>query len=279
MAVSFKGAHFPPAVILMGIRWYLAYPLSTRHVEELLQERSVYVNHSTINCWFIKYSPQLEAQFHHRKRRVWVSWRMDETYVRVKGEWVYLYRTINKFSKTIDFLLTNKRDQKAAKRFLTKAIGRNGLPETINIDKSGANAVAIVSYNNEHNTKIYIRKCKFLNNVVEQDHRGVKRITRPMMGFKSFEAAQATLTGIELIRMLRKDQFDGDDMRGLIVAEQFNNNSRLSQRSYATYVGGLSWGVFQSPEIAFGTPFTARSEARRNPLPHWVSVWRELRRA
>ena len=85
MAVSFKGAHFPPAVILMGVRWYLAYPLSTRHVEELMAERGVKMDHSTINRWVVKYSPQLEQEFHRRKRPVSVSWRMDETYIRVKG--------------------------------------------------------------------------------------------------------------------------------------------------------------------------------------------------
>ena len=87
MAISFKGAHFPPDVILMGVRWYVAYPLSTRHVEELMEERGVEVDHSTINRWVIKYSPQLEEAFHRHKRPVWVSWRMDETYIKVKGEW------------------------------------------------------------------------------------------------------------------------------------------------------------------------------------------------
>ncbi len=221
MAVSFKGAHFPPEVILMGVRWYLAYPLSMRHVEELMEERRVNVDHSTVNRWVIKYSPQLEAEFHRRKRPVWVSWRMDETYIKVRGRWVYLYRAVDKTGQTIDFLLTEKRDQKAAKRFLTKAIGRNGTPEKINIDKSGANAAAIVSYNAEHGTTIEIRKNKYLNNIVEQDHRGVKRVTRPMLGFKSFDAAQSTLTGIELMRMLRKGQLEGSEVDGLSAAEQF----------------------------------------------------------
>ena len=127
-------------------------------------------------------------------------------------------------------LLTKQRGQKAAKRFLAKAISRNGTPEKINIDKSGANAAAIVSYNNEHGATIIIRKNKYLNNFIEQDHHGVKRITRPMMGFKSFEAAQATLTGIELIRMLRKGQLDSEEMQGLTVAEQFNKLAAQSSR-------------------------------------------------
>ena len=96
MAVSFKGAHFPTEVILMGVRWYVAYPLSTRHVEELMEERGVHVDHSTMNRWVIKYSPQLEEAFHRRKRPVWISWRMDETYIKVKGQWRYLYRAVDK---------------------------------------------------------------------------------------------------------------------------------------------------------------------------------------
>ena len=190
--ISFKGAHFPPDIILMGVRWYLAYPLSTRHVEELMLERGVHVDHSTINRWVIKYSPQLEEAFHRRKRQIWTSWRMDETYIKVKGQWRYLYRAVDKTGQTIDFLLTQERDEEAAKRFLTKAIRRHGVPEKITIDGSAANEAAIKSYNVEHGTAITIRKHKYLNNVVEQDHRAVKRVTRPMLGFKAFDTAQDT---------------------------------------------------------------------------------------
>jgi putative transposase len=147
MAVSFKGAHFPQDIILTGVRWYVAYPLSTRHVAELMRERGVHVDHSTMNRWVIKYSPRLEEAFHRRKRPVWVSWRMDETYIRVKGEWRYLYRAVDKHGQTIDFLLTEHRDKEAALRFLKKAIRRNGVPETITIDGSDANETAIKRYN------------------------------------------------------------------------------------------------------------------------------------
>src|SRR2546429_4764246 len=105
MAVSFKGAHFPPEVILMGVRWYVAYPLSTRHVEELVEERGVEVDHSTMNRWVIKYSPPREEACHHRKRPVWVSWRMDETSIKVTGEGRYLSRAVDKQGQTMDFLL------------------------------------------------------------------------------------------------------------------------------------------------------------------------------
>jgi transposase-like protein len=223
MAISFKGAHFPKEVILMGVRWYLAYPLSTRHVEELMEERGVSVDHATINRWVIKYSPQLEETFHRRKRPVWVSWRMDETYIKGKGQWSYLYRAVDKTGQTIDFLLTEQRDERAAKRFLTKAIRRHGVPEKITIDGSEANAAAIRSYNTEHGTAIVMRQVKYLNNIVEQDHRGVKRVTRPMLGFKSFDAAQSTFAGIELMHMLRKGQLEEGIEQGLTAAEQFSS--------------------------------------------------------
>jgi putative transposase len=222
MAVSFKGAHFPQDIILACVRWYVAYPLSTRHIEELMLERGVYVDHSTVNRWVIKYSPQLEEAFHRRKRPVWVSWRMDETYIRIKGQWYYLYRAVDTQGQTIDFLLTAQRDEQAAKRFLTKAIRRHGVPEKITIDGSAANEAAIKSYNEAHGTAIEIRKVKYLNNIVEQDHRGVKRVTRPMLGFKSFNAAQDTLVGIELMHMLKKKQIvveAGDE--SLTAAELF----------------------------------------------------------
>src|SRR5262245_3393672 len=206
MPVSFKGAHFPQEIILTCVRWYVAYPLSTRHIEELMQERGVSVDHATVNRWVIKYSSPLEEAFHCQKRSVGRSWRMDETSIKVKGEWRYLYRAVDKQGQTIDFLLTEHRDTEAALRFLKKAIHRHGVPETITIDGSDANEAAIKRYNEEHGTHIIIRQVKYLNNSVEQDHRGVKRVTRPMWGFKSFDAAQDTLVGIELMHMLKKRQ-------------------------------------------------------------------------
>src|SRR5437899_8799934 len=134
------------------------------------------------------------------------DYNIDETYIKVKGQWRYLYRAVDKHGQTIDFLLTEQWDEAAALRFLKKAIGRHGVPEKITIDGSAANEAAIKSYNAEHGTAIVIRQVKYLNNVVEQDHRGVKRITRPMLGFKAFDAAQSTLVGIELMHMIKKGQ-------------------------------------------------------------------------
>jgi transposase-like protein len=147
---------------------------------------------------------------------------MDETYIRVKGRWYYLYRAVDKHGQTIDFLLTEHRDTEAALKFLKKAIRRNGLPETITIDGSDANEAAIKRYNQEHGTAIAIRQVKYLNNIVEQDHRGVKRVTRPMLGFKSFAAAQDTLVGIELMHMIKKRQMVvREEDKGLTAAELF----------------------------------------------------------
>ena len=159
--------------------------------------------------------------FHRCKRPVRVSWRIDGADSRVIGEWRYVYRVVDKPGQTIDVLLTEERDEQAAKRVLTKAIRRHGVPEKIIIDGSAANEAAIKSYNEGHGTAIAMRTIKYLNNIVEQDHRGVKRITRPMLRCKAFDAAQATLVGIELMHMLRKGQLEDGVEQGLTTAEQF----------------------------------------------------------
>jgi putative transposase len=166
----------------------------------------VEVDHSTLNRWVVKYVPSLEKQFRAHKRTVGSSWRLDETYVKVKGAWKYLYRAVDKAGATVDFLLTAKRDCRAAHRFLRKAIRGNGTPEKITIDKSGANTAAIEYHNGETKAGIEMRQIKYLNNIVEQDHRAIKRQTRPMLGFKSFWSAAVTLAGIEIIHMIRKGQ-------------------------------------------------------------------------
>ncbi len=209
--ISFKGRHHQQDIILQCVRWYMAYSLSYRDLEELMQERGYVVDHSTIQRWVVYYAPRVEKAFHKNKKRVGMRWRMDETYLKIKGQWRYLYRAVDKQGNTIDFLLTAKRDTKAARRFLNKAIGSNGKPSLINTDKSGANTAAIKEYNIDENKRVKIRQCKYLNNIVGQvvrhsDHRFIKRRTRPMLGFKSFWSARATLAGIELWRMLKKGQ-------------------------------------------------------------------------
>ena len=185
-----QGAHFPQAIILTGVRWYVAYPLSTRHVEELMLERGVHVDHSTINRWVVKYSPQLEEAFHRRKRPVWVNWRMDETYIKVKGNGTTSIALWISRARPLTFCSRSTGTKRRRCGFLKKAIRRHGMPERITIDGSAANEAAIKRYNEEYSTAITIRKRKYLNNIVEQDHRAVKRVTRPMLGFKSFEATQ-----------------------------------------------------------------------------------------
>src|ERR1700722_9195456 len=177
-----------------------------RPMTHIGQDRGVEVDHSSLNRWVIKYVPLLDQAFRARKRRVGGSWRMDETYVRIGGRWKYLYRAVDKAGSTVDFLLTAKRDRKAALRFLYKAIDQHSTPAKITIDGSDANAAAIEDYNEEHDAEVEIRQVKYLNNIVEQDHRAIKRRVRPMLGFKSFWSAAATLAGIELMHMIRKGQ-------------------------------------------------------------------------
>lgn len=204
--LNFKRRRFQSDIILLCTRWYLAYPLSYRNIEEMMKERGVDVDHSTINRWALKYTPEIEKKFRKYKNPIGSSWRMDETYIKIKGKWTYLYRAIDKQGRTVDFLLTAKRDRKAAKRFFKKAIKTNGLPVKINIDKSGANKAGINDFNKEKGTSIEIRQCKYLNNRIESDHRKVKQITNPMMGFQSFRSAKIVLGGIEMVAMLRKGQ-------------------------------------------------------------------------
>lgn len=214
--ISFKWKHFQKEIILLVVRWYLSYSLSYRDIEEMMLERGIKVDHSTLNRWVIEYAPLLEEEFRKNHKKITGrSWRMDETYIKIKGVWNYLYRAVDKEGNTVDFMLSKHRDEAAAKAFFTKAIGSSGLPGKITIDKSGANKAGIDAINLQLTVlallgctfmSIQIRQIKYLNNIVEQDHRGIKRIVKPMMGFKAFHSADATLTGIELCRMLKKGQ-------------------------------------------------------------------------
>ena len=142
--LKMTGMRFPKEIILVCIRWYAAYALSYRNLEEMMQERGVSVDHSTVNRWAIRFLPLLEKTFHSKhKRPVGGSWRMDETYIKVRGPWKYLYCAVDKEGKTIDFLLRAKRDTTAARRFFEKAMRQNGVPEKVTMDKSGANKAAI----------------------------------------------------------------------------------------------------------------------------------------
>ena len=216
-----KRLHYPLDVILTCVRWYVAYPLSLRHLEEMIAERGVSVDHSTVHRWAIKLLPVLEKAFRRRKQPVGKSWRMDETYIRVKGEWRYLYRAVDRDGNTIDFLRRAHRDKTAARRYFEKSIAQNGVPETVTIVKSGANLAALEAINNERETPIKIRQSKYLNNLVEQDHRAIKRRTRPMLGFKTFRCARILLGGIEIMHMITKGQMKCARGIHLSGADQF----------------------------------------------------------
>jgi len=147
--IKFDGRHFKKDIILQAVRWYIAYALSYRDVKELMQERDVDVDHVTIHRWVIHCSPKLENEFQKRKIKYGNRLRMDETYIKVKGQWKYLYRAVDKEGNTIDFLLTAKRDTRAAKRFFKRLMRRQGYPSLVNIDKIGSNKAALDKINTE----------------------------------------------------------------------------------------------------------------------------------
>ena len=209
--LNFKGMRFPAEVILVCIRWYAAYPLSTRHLEEMMAERGVLVDHSTVSRWAIRFLPLLEKIFRKHKRPVGGSWRMDESYIKVNGVWKYLYRAVDKAGQTIDFLLTAKRDKAAAMRFFDKAMRSSGTPDKVTMDQ-------IIE---DKEISVIVRQVKCLNNIVEQDHRAVKRVTRPMLGFKSFRSARNILASIILMHMIRKGQLLKEGIDKMSFADQF----------------------------------------------------------
>ena len=201
-----KGHCYPKSIILQAVYFKLRFTLSYRDVEEIMKIRGVLVDHATIQCWVYKFTPLLESATKKRKGRVGGSWRLDETYIKVNGIWCYLYRAVDKLGHTVDFLLTRKRQRISAQSFLIKAISNNCRPRVINIDKSGSNTAKIKVYNKRSFSKIKIRQGKYLNNIVEQDHRFIKWRIQNGLGFKSFESARRTLSGIEVVHMLRKNQ-------------------------------------------------------------------------
>ena len=212
MTIDFKGSHYPKSVILYAVFFYVRYGVSYRDLEEIMAERGVAVDHATLNRWVVKFSPLIAAYAQTRKKPTAVSWRMDETYIKVRGKWTYLYRAVDREGQTLDFMLSERRDTAAARRFFKRAVEANGVPDRIAIDKSGANLAGIQKLNvilkfTKVGRIIKVVQSKYLNNLVEQDHRFIKRITRPMLGFKAFHSAAATLEGIEVAHMIRKKKF------------------------------------------------------------------------
>jgi len=182
-----------------------------------MAERGVTVDHATLNLLVVKFSPLIAANAQARKRATANSWRIDETYIKVKGMWTYPYRAVDRNGQTLDFMLSERRDLAPARRFFKQAIGTNGAPDRVVIDKSGTNLASLQSVNvilkfTGTGRLVTIRPVKYLNNVLEQDHRFIKRITGPMMGFKAFHSATATIAGIEVAHMIRKRQFEANDL-------------------------------------------------------------------
>jgi putative transposase len=226
----FKGRQFDRSVILLCVRWYLAYSLSLRDLEEMMAERNIAVDHATIHRWVVRYSAELLRRFNLRKRAVTGKWHMDETYIKVRGRWTYLYRAIDSVGDTVEFLFSEHRDLPAAKRFFKRAVDRHGRPDRVVIDGSQTNHEAIASCANADQSStrkslpsrpVTIRKSKYLNNRIEQDHRRIKRRIRPMLGFKSVESAATILSGIELVQMMRKRQARFAFNPNPSLAEQF----------------------------------------------------------
>ncbi len=206
----FKGRQFTAEVILWAVRWYLQFPISYRDLECMLANRGVRVDHTTLFRWIQAYAPELEKRIRSHLRPTKGSWRVDETYIRVKGEWVYLYRAVDATGQTIDFLLSPRRDAAAAQRCFRKAEGQPHTvnPRTITVEKNAAYPIATKAMKREGTLwrLAKVRQVKFLNNVVEQDHRRIKRLVRPGLGFKSFATAARTVAGYEVMAMIRKGQ-------------------------------------------------------------------------
>jgi IS6 family transposase len=206
----FKWKHFNAVIILLTVRWYLQYRLSYRDLVEMMSERGISISHTTIMRWVHQYATEIEHKIRPYLKPVNDSWRCDETYIKVKGQWTYLYRAVDSTGKTIDFMLSEKRDAKAAERFFKKALCSDHVqpPRVITVDKNPSYPAAIenLKKNKELPQEIHMRQTKYLNNIIEQDHRFIKKRTNPMLGFKSFLTAEQTLKGIETMHMIRKGQ-------------------------------------------------------------------------
>jgi transposase-like protein len=179
---------------------YLAFKLSSRDLVQMMAERGILLAHTTILRWVQRYVPDFEKRWQAYARPVGDSWRVDETYIKVKGQWVYLYRAVDKAGRTVDFRLSRRRDMAAAKRLFSRATKQHGAPRVITLDGYAAShrAVAKLKTFGILPRRVQVRSCKYPNNVIEQDHRRIKQRVRPMLGFKRFETAAVTIRGIEL---------------------------------------------------------------------------------
>jgi transposase, IS6 family len=208
----FKGRQFTAEIILWAVRWYLQFSISYLDLERMFADRGIQVDHTTLFRWIQAYAPELDKRIRPHLRMTNGSWRVDETYIRVKGEWVYLYRAVDSAGQTIDFLLSPKRDAAAAKRFFRKALKQPHTvnPRTITVDNNAAYPIAMKTMKRDAELWRFakLRQVKFLNNIVEQDHRRIKRLVRPGLGFKILMTATRTIAGYEAMAMIRKAQVE-----------------------------------------------------------------------
>mgnify|MGYP003682337373 FL=1 len=206
--INFAGHCFEKDFILLNLRWYAAYKLSYRNLVEMATERGVSIAHTTIMRWVLKFSTEIDKAAIKLKKPTGNRYFLDETYIKVKGVWKYLYRAVDEAGQTVDYLLTSKRDKKAAARFFKKAIGSNPQPEKIYIDKSGPNKAGIEDVQRNLENPIIIDQSKYMNNRIEQDHRQIKQLYRATLGFKGFWSAWQTLRLFEVWQMFKKNQIE-----------------------------------------------------------------------
>jgi transposase-like protein len=206
----FKGRHFDQEIIVLCVRWYLTFKLSSRDLVQMMAERGVTLTHTTILRWCSVTCREFEKRWSRYARPVGDSWPVDETYIKVKGQRVYLYRAVDKQGRTVDFLLSKRREVAAAKRFFSRAVKQHGATRVITLDGYAASHGAVDNLKAAGTLprRVRVRSCKYLNNVVEQDHRRIKRRVRPMLGFKRFDTASVTIRGIELAEKIKKQQFN-----------------------------------------------------------------------
>lgn len=225
MDCSFKWRHFQPEIILTCTRWYLRYALSYRDLEEMMIERCLSVDHTTIYRWVQHYAPEIDKRSRPYLKKTNDSWRVDETYVKVRGKWMYLYRAVDSTGQTLDFILNETRSTRAAKRFFRKVLKRPNitLPRVINVDKNGCYIGAVRDLRKEGllPKKCKRRPSKYMNNIVEQDHRFIKRRVEPGLGFFSYPTAWRTLQGYEMMNMIRKGQIEGAEKGNIKAQNQF----------------------------------------------------------
>jgi len=224
---DFKWKHFLPEIILLCIRWYLKYKLSFRDLVEMMSERGIRIVHTTIMRWIHEYSPKINKRIRKYLKTSSDSYRLDETYIKIKGKWCYLYRAIDSKGNTLDFLLSEHRDKKAAKIFLKRVLKNNhaSFPRVINTDKAPTYPYAITEMKKAgligEETKH--RTVQYCNNIIEQDHMFIKKRINPMLGFFSFRTANYIIKGIEAMHMIRKIQIK-DFFKNYLNDKIFINN-------------------------------------------------------